>query len=190
MGLRFLIAGVIGSIFATLIDRPVFLAISIAFYLVGAIIALAPAAALMRTKQPDRASSWMLLIGALGFALVLIGDFIIVLTHHSPEETLSAIENQLLLIFTLWLLPTLLGSLTHLLPVVLGRGPAANRELAAIMNRGWRWRLFLLPLSSFFLLLPAQFHILGLILTALSLGVFLILAAGALYRARAFSSTF
>lgn len=187
-GLVLLIVGIIGAVFAALIDQSILFAISIALYLVGLIIALAPAAFLMRTKQPDRASSWTLLTGALGFVFLLTGDLIIVLTHHSPEETLTAIENHLLLVFTLWLLPTLLGALTHLLPVVLGRGPASNKELAAIMNRGWRWRLFLLPLASLLLLLPSSFHGAGVVLTMLALSIFLVLAFRAIWRARQFAT--
>lgn len=187
VGLKFLIAGVIGAIFAALIDQSILFAISIVLYLLGAIITLAPAALLMRTKQPDRASSWMLLTGALGLAFALIGDIIIILTHHSPEKTLTAIEDHLLLIFTLWLLPTLLGSLIHLLPVVLGRGPTANKELTALMNRGWKWRLFLLPVASLLLLLPSVFHTAGALLAMFALGMFLVLTFRTMWRARQFA---
>ena len=189
-GLKFIFGATIGIIFSALIGQQIILAVSIVIYLIGATISLAPAVLLIRTKKPDRSSSWMLLTGAIGLVLLLVGDFIIVVSHHSSEKILKAVEGHVLLIFTLWLFPTLLGSLIYLLPVVLGRGPEGSRELEEIMTRGWRWRSMLLPLASFFLLLPLKFHVLGSALTMLALGIFLSLTWRAMWRGKQRSATF
>lgn len=188
-GLKFLLGGILGAILGALLSQPWLLAASIGIYLIGFFLALVPAALLMRRRLPDRSSSWMLLTGALGLVALLIADLIVVLVFRSPEKILNSIEAHLVLIFTLWLLPILLGALTYLLPVVLGRGPASNRQLESTLNRGWRWRLFLLPLSSLIQLLPQKFHIVGFLLAALALGVFLLLTLVAMRQARRFTTS-
>jgi nitrite reductase (NO-forming) len=186
LGLKFLITGIIGSIFGSLINQPLILALSIAIYLVGSFITLVPAAILLRRRVPDRSSSWMLFTGAIGLAVLLTSEIILVLEYKTSEKILTSIESHLLLIFTLWLLPILLGALTYLLPVVLGRGPASNRTLELTLNYGWRWRIFLLPLSSVFQILPSRFHNVGRLLAALALGIFLMLSLIAMRKARKF----
>ena len=189
LGLKILIIGTFGAIVGSLFDQTWLLGSSIALYLLGAIVTLLPAGVLLRRRIPDRSSSWMMFSGAIGLALLLVGDFCLVLVERTPEKILTAIESHLLLLFTLWLLPILLGSLTYLLPVVLGRGPAANRELEAILNFGWQWRIFLLPLSSALQIGPSRFHIVGQLLAALALGIFLILSLVALRKSRKFATS-
>ncbi len=186
LGLKFLVAGIFGSILGSLINQPFILAMSIAIYLVGSIITLAPAGLLLRRRLPDRSSSWMMFSGAMGLALLLIGEIVLVLEYRTSEKILTSIEAHLLLIFTLWVLPILLGALTYLLPVVLGRGPASNRALESTLNSGWRWRIFLLPLSSAFQIFSPRFHNVGRIFAVVALGIFLILALVAMRRARKF----
>ncbi len=183
-GLKFLAVGTLGVIIGALISQSWLATLSIGFYLLGLVITLAPAALLLRRRVPDRSSAWMMLTGALGLVALLIADGVTFLILHSPEKILSAIETHLILVFTLWLLPILLGALTHLLPVVLGRGPASNRQLEATLNLGWKWRLSLLPLSSLLQILPNKFHILGFIVAALALGTFLVLAVIAMRQSR------
>lgn len=189
LGLKFLVVGVLGSVLGSLSDWSWVLAASIVIYLLGAVITLTPAALLMRKRLPDRSSSWMMLTGSAGLVFLLIGDFTLVEMHRNSEKILSSIETHLLLIFTLWLLPILLGALTHLLPVVLGRGPASNRELESILNFGWQWRIFLLPLSSVFQIFSARFHDVGRLIAAVALGVFLLLALVAMRKARSIAAS-
>jgi nitrite reductase (NO-forming) len=189
LGLKLLMIGICGAIVGSLFDQPWILGSSILLYLGGAIVALYPAAVLMRRRIPDRSSSWMILSGVLGIALLLVGDFWLVIVERTPAKILTAIEAHLLLIFTLWLLPILLGALTYLLPVVLGRGPTGNRKLEVLLNFGWKWRIFLLPLSSALQFLPSRFHIVGQLLVALALGIFLILSVVAMRKSRTFTSS-
>lgn len=188
-GLRFLVVGVMGSILGSLVDQRWVLAFSLIAYLLGTVISLLPAALLLQRRMPDRSSSWMLLSGSIGLAILLVGDFSLVLSHRKPEAILSSLESYLFLVFTLWLLPILLGALTYLLPVVLGRGPESNRKLEGILNAGWKWRVLLLPLSSLFLVLPEKFHIVGRGVAVLALGLFLLLALVAMRRSRAFTTS-
>lgn len=185
-GLKFLVVGISGSILGSLINQPLILAMSIVIYLVGSGITLAPAALLLRMRIPDRSSAWMMFSGIIGLAVLLISEIVLVLAYRTSEKILTSIEAHLLLIFTLWLLPILLGALTYLLPVVLGRGPASNRALESTLNFGWRWRIFLFPLSSVFQIFFSKFHNVGRILAAVALGIFLILALVAMRRARTF----
>lgn len=189
IGLKFLVIGILGSIAGSLFDQPWILAASMAFYLVGTVIALLPAALLLRRRMPDRSSSWMLLTGSIGLVVLIVGDACLVFIERKPEKILDSLESHLLLVFTLWLLPILLGALTYLLPVVLGRGPASNRRLESVLNLGWRWRIFLLPLSSLLQMLPAKFHIMGQLIAALAVGLFLTLALIALHRSRAVTAS-
>lgn len=189
LGLKFLVVGVLGSIFGSLVDQPWMLSASIVAYLVGAVITLLPSALLLRRRIPDRSSSWMMLTGSIGLSILLIGDACLALTQREPERILSSLESHLLLVFTLWLLPILLGALTYLLPVVLGRGPLSNRKLEAVFNFGWKWRIFLLPLSSLLQMLPDKFHIMGQAVAAIAVGLFLVFALVAMRKARSFTTS-
>lgn len=184
LGLKILLVGIFGSVVGSLINQSTLLSISVAIYLLGAAVALAPAGLLLRRRTPDRSGSWMLLSGVIGLAILLISEISLVLEYRKSEKILSSIETHLILIFTLWLLPILLGALTHLLPVVLGKGPASTRALESTLNFGWHWRILLFPLSSAFQFLPAKFHIVGLILAAIALGMFLTLAIVAMRKSR------
>ena len=184
LGLKFLVIGTVGVIAGAILDQPWLSAASLVSYLTGLIIALAPAALLLRRRLPDRSSAWMLFTGALGLVALLVADFLTFLILPSPAKILSAIETHLILVFTLWLLPVLLGALTYLLPVVLGRGPASNRQLETTLNLGWKWRLYLFPLSSVMQILPKMFHIVGFLVAAFALGVFLVLTVVAMRQAR------
>ena len=186
IGLKFLIAGISVSIVGSLINQWPILSMGVAIYFLGSVITLAPAGLLLQRRLPDRSSSWMIFSGVIGLAALLMSEFILVLVFRTSEKILTSIEEHLLLIFTLWLLPILLGALTYLLPVVLGRGPASIRALESTLNFGWRWRIFLLPLSSVFQIFPNKFHNVGRILAAAALGIFLLLAMVAMRKARTF----
>ncbi len=189
LGLKFLVVGVLASILGSLGDQPWILSASIFAYLVGAVITLLPSALLLRRRIPDRSSSWMMLTGSIGLSILLIGDACLALTQRESERILSSLESHLLLVFTLWLLPILLGALTYLLPVVLGRGPLSNRKLESVLNFGWQWRILLLPLSSLFQILPDTFHMVGRLVAAFALGIFLVLALVAMRKARSFTTS-
>ena len=180
-GLKVLLVGSVGIVVTAFLGQRGFLAVSIITYAAGAAITLAPALLLLRSNRPDRASSWMLLNGAIGLIVLLLSDVIVIVSSPSPEKILVTIEGHALLIFTLWLFPTLLGALTYLLPVVLARGPAATKKFAETMNQGWWWRILILPTASLLLFLPSMFHPLGDALIIFALGLFLSLTVMAIW---------
>ena len=189
IGLRFILVGTSMSIIAAIQDWPFLSGLSLACYLLGTSITLTPAILTMRTKRPDRPGSWMLLTGAIGMGVLLLADIALQLRYSEPEKILTAIEGHILLLFTLFLFPTLLGALTYLLPVVLGRGPALNRELETILSRGWKWRLAVLPLASLFFFSSDSLNIgvnIGRAMVAISLGAFLFLALKAMVKSARF----
>ena len=186
VGLRIIFIGTALSIIAAIVDGRYLFGLAVGIYLLGASITLTPALLTMWNKRPDRPGAWMLLVGVIGLGILLLTDIFLLLTENSPEKILVAIEGHVLILFSLFLFPTLLGALTYLLPVVLGRGPALNRELETILSRGWRWRLALLPLSSLLMLFTGRIAIVGRAMVALSLSAFLILALHAMYKSAKF----
>ena len=182
IGLRFILGGTCMSIAAAIEDWQILFGLSLACYLIGASITLTPAIITMRNKKPDRPGSWMLLTGAIGLGVLLLADIALQFMYKSPEKVLVAIEGHILLLFTLFLFPTLLGALTYLLPVVLGRGPALNRELETILSWGWKWRLVVLPLASLFMFSNSLLVNIGRVMVAISLGTFLILVLMAMVK--------
>jgi nitrite reductase (NO-forming) len=190
VGLRFLVLGVAGTVGSAYFGERWILAISIAIYFIGALITLAPSVLLLRVRRPTVPSAWMLFTGIIGFMFLILSDFVLVISYKTAEEILIKIEGHLLLIFTLWILPTIIGSLIYLLPVVLGRGPVATKEIAKNLNLWWKFRVYLLPVSSFFLLLPLTFHPIGEMLATLAIGIFLTLTLRAFWRNRKSSIAF
>ncbi|MFA5919119.1 MAG: hypothetical protein WC800_06235 [Candidatus Nanopelagicaceae bacterium] len=182
IGLRFMLAGTSVSILAAIEDWQILFGLSLVSYLVGGSITLTPAILTMRKKKPDRPGSWMLLTGSIGLGVLLLADIALQISYKSPEKVLVALEGHILLLFTLFLFPTLLGALTYLLPVVLGRGPALNRELETILSRGWKWRLLLLPPASLLMFFNDLFVNIGRAMVAISLGAFLFLVLTAMLK--------
>jgi len=182
IGLRFILAGTSVSILAAIEDWQILFGLSLVSYLVGGSITLTPAILTMRKKKPDRPGSWMLLTGSIGLGVLLLADIALQISYKSPEKVLVALEGHILLLFTLFLFPTLLGALTYLLPVVLGRGPALNRELETILSRGWKWGLLLLPPASLLMFFNDLFVNIGRAMVAISLGAFLFLVLTAMLK--------
>lgn len=185
-GLRLLVVGVLIVMTAALLNSRSFMVFGNLIYLMGLLIALTPAALVIKERVPDRASSWMVATGVLGFAVLIVLDSFSAMRSQSARRYFDSLEAHSLIIFVVWLLPIFLGSLTYLLPVVLGRGPKVNRELEAVMNYGWRVRVFLMPISALFLLFTDRQEA-GYILAGAALGIFLILAFITLIRAKKYS---
>jgi len=185
--LPILLSGLLVVLVGSLLDLRTLSATGAVVYLSGFLLALTPAALVISQRIPDRTSSWMMATGAVGISLLLIADALISARSDSAEKLLKAIENHSLVIFTVSLMPIFLGSLTYLLPVVLGRGPKVNRELESLINAGWRLRVFLLPISSM-LLLFTPWQALGYVFAGSALGIFLILAFATMIRAKKYAS--
>jgi nitrite reductase (NO-forming) len=117
-------------------------AAGMACYLAGAIASLVPAVREMRAKPPRTAAAWALLAGNGWLAAALtVNAAALAAGPAAADETLGRILIPVLGVGVTW--QVLAGALTFLLPVTIGGGPAGNRRLAAILERGWRVRALL-----------------------------------------------
>jgi nitrite reductase (NO-forming) len=115
-------------------------ATGMAAYLAGATASLAPAAREMRAKPPRTAAAWALLAGSTWLVAALAANTAgLAAGLHAAGQVL---DRMLIPVLGVGVVAQVLtGALTFLLPVTVGGGPAGNRRLTAILERGWRGRL-------------------------------------------------
>ena len=117
-------------------------AAGMAAYLAGTVVSLVPAARQMRAKPPHTAAAWALLAGDAWLIAALAADTAGVAGGLRPAgEVLGRVLIPVLGVGVV--AQVLAGALTFLLPVTAGGGPAGNRRLTAILERGWRTRAVL-----------------------------------------------
>lgn len=155
-------------------------------YAAGTLTALVPLAEATRRRRPHTGAAWMLGASVVWFEVALAADLVIVATRPAGEVA-AAMEPLLPLVLAGFVAQVLLGSLLHLLPAVLGGGPARFKENAALLERGWVARLAALNLGVPLLALPvpAPLRLLGWALVLAAGAAFIMLAVIALTRARA-----
>ncbi|NUW35709.1 multicopper oxidase domain-containing protein [Nonomuraea sp. SMC257] len=154
-------------------------------YAAGGLAALVPLAEALRRKQPHTGASWTLAAAIVWFEVALAADLVVVATRRA-HEVAAALDSLLPLVLVGFVAQTLLGSLLHLLPAVLGGGPARFKANAALLERGWAARLAALNLGVPLLVLPVPrpVTLLGWALVLGSVVAFVVLALTALTRAR------
>ena len=117
-------------------------AAGMAAYLAGALLSLAPAVREMRAKLPRTAAAWALLAGNAWLIAALAADTAgLAAGLHEADQILGRLLIPVLGVGVV--AQVLAGALTFLLPVTVGGGPAGNRRLTAILERGWRSRAVL-----------------------------------------------
>jgi nitrite reductase (NO-forming) len=117
-------------------------AAGMAAYLAGAAGSLVPAVREMRAKAPRTAAAWALLAGNAWLIAALAADTVAHLV--GLREADQMLERLLIPVLGIGVVTQILaGALTFLLPVTVGGGPAGNRRLTAILERGWRTRAVL-----------------------------------------------
>ncbi|MBB6550079.1 multicopper oxidase domain-containing protein [Nonomuraea rubra] len=154
-------------------------------YAAGGLAALVPPAGALRRRRPHTGAAWMLAAAIGWFEVALAADLVIVATRPA-HEVAAALDPLLPLVLAGFVGQVLLGSLLHLLPAVLGGGPARFKQNAALLERGWVYRLVALNLGVPLLALPVPQPV-ALLGWALVLGAalaFVALAVTALLRAR------
>lgn len=111
-------------------------AAGMAAYLAGAAGSLVPAAREMRAKPPRTAPAWALLAGNAWLIAALAADTMALAAGvHQADQML---DRLLIPVLGMGVVAQVLaGALTFLLPVTVGGGPAGNRRLTAILERGW-----------------------------------------------------
>ena len=117
-------------------------AAGMAAYLAGTAASLVPAAREMRAKPPHTAAAWALLVGNAWLAAALAADTAGLAAGLSPAG--QVLGRLLIPVLGVGVVGQILtGALTFLLPVTAGGGPAGNRRLTTILERGWRTRAIL-----------------------------------------------
>ncbi|HET7248093.1 MAG TPA: hypothetical protein VFJ07_25015 [Streptosporangiaceae bacterium] len=117
-------------------------AAGMAAYLAGAAGSLVPAAREMRAKPPRTAPAWALLAGNTWLIAALAAD--IMALAAGLQQADQMLDRLLIPVLGVGVVAQVLtGALTFLLPVTVGGGPAGNRRLTAILERGWRIRALL-----------------------------------------------
>jgi nitrite reductase (NO-forming) len=117
-------------------------AAGMAAYLAGTAASLVPAAREMRAKPPHTAAAWALLAGNAWLVAALAADTAGLAAGLSPAG--QVLGRLLIPVLGVGVVGQILtGALTFLLPVTVGGGPAGNRRLTAILERGWRTRAIL-----------------------------------------------
>jgi nitrite reductase (NO-forming) len=117
-------------------------AAGMAAYLAGAAASLLPAAREMRAKPPRTAAAWALLAGDAWLVAALAANTAgLAGGLHAAGQVVGRLLIPVLGVGVVGQILT--GALTFLLPVTAGGGPAGNRRLTAILERGWRTRAIL-----------------------------------------------
>ncbi|WP_174890004.1 cupredoxin domain-containing protein, partial [Acrocarpospora pleiomorpha] len=157
----------------------------LAAYAAGGLAVLKPLTGALRRRRPHTGAAWMLGAAFVWFEVALAADLVVVATRPA-HEVAAALDPLLPLLLVGFVAQVLLGSLLHLLPAVLGGGPARFKENAALLERGWVVRLAALNLGVPLLALPVPqpVTLLGWALVLGSALAFVALAATALTRAR------
>nr|WP_260408561.1 multicopper oxidase domain-containing protein [Planomonospora venezuelensis] len=120
------------------------------------------------------------------FEVALAVNLVIAATRPA-DEVGHALEPLLPAVLVGFVVQVLVGSLLHLLPAVLGGGPARFKENAALLERGWVARVAALNAGVVLLTLPvpAPVVLLGWALVLAPVAAFVVLAVVALLRSRA-----
>ncbi|GAA0532446.1 hypothetical protein GCM10011581_17040 [Saccharopolyspora subtropica] len=134
----------------------------------------------LRTGVPRRAvrqpAPWFLVcaVGWLLVSLLVETGWLV----RSPDSLSLVIDRLLPVLAVGFGAQVLVGALTQLLPVVLGRGPLESRRVAAVLHRGWLLRVIAanvgIPLLAFDL--PRPVSVAGWGLEIASVGTFVLLA--------------
>ncbi|GLX04618.1 multicopper oxidase domain-containing protein [Microbispora sp. NBRC 16548] len=154
-------------------------------YLAAAAVALTPVVETLRRRRPHTGAAWTLGAAVAWFGIALVTDLVLVATH-SADDLPAALEPLLPLVLAGFAAQVLLGSLMHLLPAVLGGGPVRFKQNAALLERGWPYRLAAANLGVPLVALPVpeRVGLLGWVLVLTPAVAFVALALTALVRAR------
>lgn len=150
----------------------------LACYAAGVGVAIIPLVRALGTRRPRGPAAWMLAaaIGWLGVAVLIEAVRLLVAgSIDALPDAVGAVVPVFVLGFTV---QVLVGTLTQLLPVVLGRGPVEHKALSAALARGWQVRMLLTNLAVPLVAgdWPRPLPLIGWAFGALGVGTFVVLA--------------
>ncbi|BCJ76925.1 hypothetical protein CS0771_64690 [Catellatospora sp. IY07-71] len=135
--LRALAAGLVVAVVGMLAGSPLITVVGVGGYAVGVLVAMVPFAATLLHRRPVSGAAW-LLGGSIGWLLVaVVADLVLIASGASGDGL--ALLGPMLLVGVIG--QVLIGSLTFLLPVVMGGGPAAVSRAREHLHRGWAVRI-------------------------------------------------
>jgi nitrite reductase (NO-forming) len=143
------------------------------------VIVIRPAVEVARHKPPASFAAWSM-AAAAGWLLVALGvDAAVLATSASADQAADRFGAVLVPLLAGFTAQTLLGALTHLLPVALGGGPVRVRAAITVLERHGPQRVAManLALATFVLPVPAYVRITTSLLALAALVQFLIPAA-------------
>ncbi|MDQ5974944.1 MAG: hypothetical protein QG661_2153, partial [Actinomycetota bacterium] len=181
IALPVLIGGTLVTTTGALTGRGLLAAAGIAGYLIGIGLTIGPMVTEMRQRPPAVFASWSALAGVIWLSGTLLA-FGVALVSGSADD-LSRLAGQLVAAALIGgVLQVLLGSLSYLVPVMVGGGPTAMRRRNARVNRTTAPRLVMLntALAVCVLPSPSAVRVLASTLVLVAVGWTLLLIADCL----------
>lgn len=176
------VGGLATLLAALLVGHRALAVAGLGLYALGVAAALDPFVRTWRQRAPHDAASWTLAAGTGWLLVGVVADLLALATSPSLGRYLDRLDALVPLLAVGFVGQVLLGALTYLLPVVLGRGPTGFRSVSAVLGRAWPARLVLLNagVAVVALPLPDPLPRLGWAMVLASAGGFVVLALLAL----------
>jgi len=163
-------------------------AAGLATYGAGVIVALRPFVATWRRKAPRDGAAWLLAAGTGWLVVGVAADLVLLVTAPDITSYLPRLDALIPPLAVGFVLQTLLGALTYLLPVIQGGGPARVRAAIAQLSPWWRVRVTTLNAGALLVAVsstldaPSAVSALGWALVGAAVVTFLGLVIGGLVR--------
>jgi nitrite reductase (NO-forming) len=164
--------------------------IGLACYLAGVVRSLDPFVRTAAQRNPHTPASWMLAVANTWLVVGIVTDGVTAVRSPDVAAVVSQLESFIPWLIAGFVVQTLLGALTYLLPVVLGRGPTGGRLVSSWLDRFGVLRLvvFNVGVIVIALRLPQPFFGAGWSLVVLAVASFVMLAVAAFGATRAVSA--
>jgi len=165
--------------------------IGLACYLAGVVHCLDPFVRTAARRNPHTPAGWMLALANSWFVVGVVTDLAVVVRSTDIAVVGSRLESFVPWLIAGFVIQILLGALTYLLPVVLGRGPTGGRLAASWLDRFALPRLvvFNIGVALIALPMPQPLVAVGWWLVVLAVALFVVLAATAFGATRRASPT-
>ncbi|MEU4640644.1 hypothetical protein [Micromonospora sp. NPDC023814] len=115
--------------------------VGLVLFVLGALTALRPAITAARARPPASFATWSIAAAAGWLLVALAVDTATLLASTGPEAAAGRFGIVLVPLLAGFVAQVLIGSLSYLLPVVLGGGPGPARRRIAILDRNWPQRV-------------------------------------------------
>ncbi|SCG53835.1 hypothetical protein [Micromonospora halophytica] len=110
-------------------------AAGLALFTLAALVVLRPALAVARVRPPTAFAGWSLAAASVWLLVALGTDAATLLSADDPATAADRFGTVLLPLLVGFVAQVLVGSLSHLLPMVLGGGPGPVRRRTALLER-------------------------------------------------------